>query len=41
VNVGRPIPVSMAFGVADIGTEHGSFPTNFTLQFSKSPLVAR
>jgi hypothetical protein len=41
VYVGRPIPVGMAFGVADVGTEHGSFPANVALQFSMSPLVSR
>jgi hypothetical protein len=41
VYIGRPVPVGMAFGVADIRTEHGSFPAYITLQFSKSPLVSR
>jgi hypothetical protein len=41
VYISRPVPVGMAFGVADVGTEHGSFPANIALQFSKSPLVTR
>ena len=41
MDIGRPTPVSMAFGVADVRTINGSFPANVALQFSMSPSVSR
>ena len=41
VYIGRPVPVGMAFGVADIRTVHGGFPANIALQISESPSVNR
>jgi hypothetical protein len=37
VNISRPASVGMAFGMADIRTENGGFPTNIALQFTVSP----
>jgi hypothetical protein len=37
MDISRPAPVGMAFGMADIRTENGGFPTNIALQFTMSP----
>ena len=39
MDIGRPAPVGMALGMADVRTVNGSFPANIALQFSMSPSV--
>jgi hypothetical protein len=40
VDIGRPAPVGMAFGVADIMTELRRFAAQIALQFPDSPLIS-
>jgi hypothetical protein len=41
VNVSRPIPVGVAFGMADVMSVKRDFAANIALQFTLSPLIPR
>lgn len=40
MDIGRPAPVGMALGMADVRTVNGNLPANIALQFSMSPSVS-